>query len=89
MIEHFSGAFDVALALHACGNATDFAMALAMQQRAAYVAMPCCIGKLKFSAEHGGSSFHSVYKRWTPRFVGMPRDGPDSLIAVKSPSTRL
>ena len=30
MIEHCTCAFDVALALHACGNATDFAMALAV-----------------------------------------------------------
>lgn len=73
MIEHSSCAFDVALALHACGNATDYAMALAVTQRAAYVAIPCCIGKLKFSVDNGGSSFHRVHKRWTPRFVGVPQ----------------
>ena len=72
MIEHSRCTFDIALALHACGNATDFAMALAVRQRAAYVAIPCCIGKLKFLVDHSGSSFHRVHKRWTPRFVGEP-----------------
>ena len=69
MIELTKARFDVALALHACGNATDTAMAAAALQRAAYVAVPCCIGKLKFSIA-SGSSFHPDRLTWTPRYVG-------------------
>ncbi len=69
MIELTKARFDVALALHACGNATDTSMAAAARQRAAYVAVPCCIGKLKFSIG-SGSSFHPDRLTWTPRYVG-------------------
>ncbi len=45
MIETFTEQpFDVALALHACGNATDAALLLAAARRAAYVVSPCCVG---------------------------------------------
>ncbi|GIL51473.1 hypothetical protein Vafri_7454, partial [Volvox africanus] len=45
MIEEFlEEPFDVALALHACGNATDAAMQLAVRRRAAYIVSPCCVG---------------------------------------------
>ena len=48
--------FDIALALHACGNATDYALAKAGEARAAFIASPCCVGKLKFSLSGGSSS---------------------------------
>ena len=63
MIEQFEGKFDIALALHACGNATDYSILQAVKNRAAFVVCPCCVGKLKFSIE-GGSSFHRVYTLW-------------------------
>ena len=44
MIEEFEQPFDVALALHACGNATDLAMLQAQRQGAAYAVSPCCVG---------------------------------------------
>lgn len=44
MIEAFTQPFDVALALHACGNATDHALARAQQLRAAFLVSPCCVG---------------------------------------------
>ena len=37
MIESFEQPFDVGLALHACGNATDAAMIRCQQHRAAYI----------------------------------------------------
>ena len=46
-IEDFDADFDVAIALHACGNASDYAMAQAVRFGAAYVMAPCCVGKLK------------------------------------------
>ena len=61
MIEAYAGKCDCALALHACGNATDHAMLKAISSGAAYVVCPCCVGKLKFSLE-GGSSFSSDRK---------------------------
>lgn len=53
--------FDVALALHACGNATDVAIELAARSGAAFAVSPCCLGKLRFSAR-GGSSFHPALR---------------------------
>ena len=64
MIEAADMDFDVGVALHACGNATDHAMAKCVARRAAFVVSPCCIGKLKFSLE-GGSSFSAVNTDWT------------------------
>ena len=52
-------AFDVGVALHACGNATDHAIQRCVDVSAAFVVSPCCIGKLKFSLT-GGSSFSAV-----------------------------
>jgi 2-polyprenyl-3-methyl-5-hydroxy-6-metoxy-1,4-benzoquinol methylase len=47
MIEQFSQPFkfDVALALHACGNATDHVLQMAVDQGAAFVVSPCCVGE--------------------------------------------
>lgn len=45
MIEDFRQPFDVGLALHACGNATDHVLQLSVQQRAAFVVSPCCVGE--------------------------------------------
>ena len=50
------GPFDVGVALHACGNATDHSIARCVRANAAFLVSPCCIGKLKFSIA-GGSSF--------------------------------
>ena len=44
-----SRAFDIGIAFHACGSASDFAQLQCMRARAAYVMCPCCIGKLKFT----------------------------------------
>ena len=38
--------FDVGIALHACGTATDLALLKCIRQSAAYVTCPCCIGKV-------------------------------------------
>ena len=55
LIEEYSGHFDVAVGLHACGNATDMAMESAYLNKAAYIMCPCCVGKLKFSLAGGTS----------------------------------
>ncbi|KAK3249235.1 hypothetical protein CYMTET_41328 [Cymbomonas tetramitiformis] len=51
MIEDVAHPIDIVLALHACGNATDFALLQALSCGAAYLVSPCCIGKLKFSVQ--------------------------------------
>jgi SAM-dependent methyltransferase len=48
-IEDFDKPFDIALALHACGVATDFALQQAKRCRAAYAVCPCCVGNLKYA----------------------------------------
>ena len=45
-IEDFDQPFDVGIALHACGAASDFAMEKCVAARAAYVVAPCCVGKI-------------------------------------------
>jgi hypothetical protein len=41
--------FHLGIALHACGPLTDLVMDFCVQQRAAYVLCPCCIGKVQAS----------------------------------------
>ena len=70
MIEQYKEPYDVALGLHACGNATDFVLLSAEKHRAAYVVCPCCVGKLKFSTA-GGSSFSVHHTTWQVKPPGI------------------
>ena len=63
MIEHFHEKFDVGVALHACGNATDHALIRCVRNGAHFAVSPCCIGKLKFSVK-GGNSFGNENMDW-------------------------
>mmetsp|Transcript_51430 Transcript_51430/g.101936 ORF Transcript_51430/g.101936 Transcript_51430/m.101936 type:complete len:541 (-) Transcript_51430:194-1816(-) len=45
--------FDVGIALHACGPATDLCQELCIKAQAAYVMSPCCVGKLRSSRKAG------------------------------------
>ena len=38
---------DVALALHVCGEATDFVMDQAIERRIPFIIAPCCVGKVQ------------------------------------------
>ncbi len=38
---------DVALALHVCGEATDFVMNQAIEKRIPFIVAPCCVGKVQ------------------------------------------
>lgn len=59
-IDEYSAPFDVGLALHACGGATDEAISKCEAQRAAFAVSPCCLGKLRFAigAPGGGGVTH-------------------------------
>nr|SVE71044.1 EOG090X0615 [Daphnia similis]SVE71675.1 EOG090X0615 [Daphnia similis]SVE72307.1 EOG090X0615 [Daphnia similis] len=43
---YFRGRFDLGVALHACGVATDLVLHTCLAQRAAFVICPCCYGNL-------------------------------------------
>jgi len=43
--------FDVALATHLCGDATDIAIEKSVDRGATFVATPCCLGKVARTAE--------------------------------------
>ena len=45
-IEDHEGSFDLALILHVCGSGTDAAIRRAMEEGAAFICSPCCIGKI-------------------------------------------
>eukprot|EP00658_Telonema_sp_P-2_P025046 TRINITY_DN20086_c0_g1_i2.p1 TRINITY_DN20086_c0_g1~~TRINITY_DN20086_c0_g1_i2.p1 ORF type:complete len:656 (+),score=135.09 TRINITY_DN20086_c0_g1_i2:329-2296(+) len=51
--------FDIAVAMHACGEATDFAQAAALSRGVPYVLCPCCIGKLQ-STTRNPSTFSGL-----------------------------
>ena len=69
MIEEYDasdhGTPDVVLALHACGNATDYALLQAEKFGAAYIVSPCCVGKLRFSAmgQRNGGGYEHLDKK--------------------------
>ena len=41
--------FDIGMATHLCGGATDVAQLKAMKHRAVFVLTPCCMGKIRHS----------------------------------------
>ncbi|XP_004703508.1 glutathione S-transferase C-terminal domain-containing protein [Echinops telfairi] len=43
-MEYFTGMFNIGVALHACGVATDMVIEHCIQMRASFVACPCCYG---------------------------------------------
>jgi len=78
MIETFDEEFTVALALHACGNATDFALMKAEAVSASFIVSPCCVGKLKFSLT-GGTSYSPLWSDYTKKGL-TEGSGPDVLL---------
>lgn len=49
LVQDFTEHFDIGVALHACGEATDLSLAACRAAGAAYVMCPCCIGKIRLS----------------------------------------
>lgn len=45
-LDYFRGPFDLGVALHACGVATDLVLQTCLVERAAFVLCPCCYGNL-------------------------------------------
>ncbi|NWH88938.1 GSTCD protein, partial [Aegithalos caudatus] len=57
-LDYFNGAFNIGVALHACGVATDMVIEHCLRARAAFVISPCCYGfiqntdKFKYPRSH-------------------------------------
>ncbi|ETV71929.1 hypothetical protein, variant 1 [Aphanomyces astaci] len=49
-VDEYMDSFDVGIALHACGEATDMVLEKCLESNAAYVLAPCCVGKIKHSS---------------------------------------
>lgn len=58
----FKRPFDLGLAVHLCGEATDLCMERCFEMRASFVLVPCCVGKIASVVEqqlkHGGDDAH-------------------------------
>ncbi|CAG7826822.1 unnamed protein product, partial [Allacma fusca] len=46
-LDYFTGHFEIGVALHACGTATDLVLAKCVQMRASFVCCPCCYGAIQ------------------------------------------
>ena len=90
MIETFDEPFDVGVALHACGNATDHALLRCVERGAAFAVSPCCVGKLKFSLA-GGNSFCEKNSDWTAKGTEKSASSEDTkllCVSVTHPRSR-
>lgn len=45
LVQDYQEPFDLAIALHACGEATDLVQDLCLFHGAAFVLCPCCVGE--------------------------------------------
>jgi len=45
-IKEYTGKFDIGIAVHACGNATDYAQMKCLENQAPYLFCSCCVGKV-------------------------------------------
>ena len=46
-VDAYDDTFDIGLATHLCGEATDLAQMKCIQHRAIFILTPCCVGKIK------------------------------------------
>eukprot|EP00658_Telonema_sp_P-2_P048547 TRINITY_DN36923_c0_g1_i6.p1 TRINITY_DN36923_c0_g1~~TRINITY_DN36923_c0_g1_i6.p1 ORF type:complete len:268 (-),score=49.04 TRINITY_DN36923_c0_g1_i6:146-949(-) len=51
-IREFGEDFDLGLALHACGEATDVAIERCVGSGSMFIMCPCCVGKLRSDRDH-------------------------------------
>jgi hypothetical protein len=81
-----ASSFDIGVALHACGAASDLSQELCLTHRAAYVMAPCCIGKIRSSRRPGVtrrakggarsiSARHAQHERWRGELALLNEDG--------------
>jgi hypothetical protein len=58
LVQDFAGHFDVGIALHACGEATDYVLDRCVAQSAAYILAPCCVGKVNVTVSKFAQQQH-------------------------------
>ena len=51
-VEGFDENFDIGLATHLCGGATDVAVSKCIEVGASFIATPCCLGSIKFALDN-------------------------------------
>lgn len=61
-VADYDEGFDIGLATHLCGGATDVAMKCCLLQQAAFIATPCCLGSIKFAIGEEQNAISSVVK---------------------------
>lgn len=92
-VESFQENFDIGCALHGCGSATDEVLLQCIRVNAAYVLMPCCVGKLFHSSlryplsESMRSKISKQEYYHLSKAADFGHDGYDSNIDSTSPST--
>lgn len=57
-VADFEPRFDIGLATHLCGGASDVAQAKAMRHGAVFVLTPCCMGKIRHAIKRDYQSVH-------------------------------
>ncbi|XP_054846074.1 glutathione S-transferase C-terminal domain-containing protein [Eublepharis macularius] len=61
-MDYFKGTFNIGVALHACGVATDMVIERCTQVRAAFVISPCCYGFIQNTAKFTFPQSHQFKK---------------------------
>lgn len=63
LIENFDEEFDIGLALHVCGNATDAVLSICVEKNKSFICVPCCVGKIQVNRH---CSLDDMRKRLSP-----------------------
>lgn len=56
-VNAYNSEFDIGLATHLCGQATDLAQMKCIHQGAIFILTPCCVGKIKHLLTENKSVF--------------------------------
>lgn len=94
--EDFNEAFDVGVALHACGEASDAVLDACMEARAAFVLSPCCVGRVGVhardeangGADEGGRKTSGKGPAQMRRRAAASRDQGDGRVRPRSDALR-
>jgi len=73
-LDYFVGEFDLGMALHACGVATDLVLQMCFKNRADFVCCPCCYGGIKDCHQVSyprSSKFKSVFSDDHSRYFNL------------------
>ena len=82
-LDYFNGSFDLGVALHACGVATDLVLQACLSNRASFVLCPCCYGNLalELPVQYPQSRLYRERSILSPDFAHLAR-GADHVTAI-------